>query len=83
MDPKRDDGISVHHEHHRMLPVWFFIGALLLIYGVIILWVGIREYNHPAHVILARAHASLWGGLILIAIGAFYTIRFWPRRRRR
>lgn len=74
--------IPVHHEHHKMLPVWFFIGALLLVYGVIILYTGITEYNHPAPVVLANYHAPIWGGILLIVLGGFYTIRFWPRRRK-
>jgi hypothetical protein len=47
---------------------------------VIILWVGLRDYHHPAHVVLSNTHASVWGGLVLILIGGFYTARFWPRR---
>ena len=45
--------IPVHHKHRQMLPVWFFIGALLLIYGVIILYVGVNEYTQPTPVVLA------------------------------
>ena len=74
--------IPVHHHHREMLPVWFFIGVLLLVYGIIILWIGIREYHHPPHVVLANLHASLWGGCLLVLIGGFYTLRYWPYRRR-
>ena len=63
-----------------MLPVWFFIGVLLLIYGVIILYVGIAEYRHPAPVVLASYHASLWGGILLVILGGGYTFKFWPRK---
>lgn len=73
--------IPVHHEHHEMLPVWFFIGALLLVYGIIILGVGLCELSHPAPVVLGRFHAGIWGGILLILLGGFYTIRYWPRRR--
>jgi hypothetical protein len=73
----------VHHHHHReMLPVWFFIGVLLLIYGVIILVVGIREYGHPAPVVLSRYHASVWAGVVLTLLGGLYTFKFWPRSHR-
>ena len=80
MDKVKD--IPVHHQHREMLAVWFFIGVLLLVYGVIILWVGIREYHHPPHVVLAETHPSLWGGCLLVLIGSFYTVRFRPRPRR-
>jgi hypothetical protein len=78
-----DTDLQVHHEHHEMLPVWFFIGVLLLAYGVIILYVGIRDYSSLGTVVLAKYHASLWGGMVLILLGGGYTIRFWPRRRRK
>ena len=68
--------IPVHHRHHEMLPVWFFIGVLLLLYGVIILFVSLREYAHPTHVVLASYHAGVWGGIVLTALGSFYTIKF-------
>jgi len=71
--------IPVHHRHHRMLPVWFFIGILLLAYGVIIFYVGLTEYSHPAPVVLAKYHASFWAGIVLLLLGGFYTFRFWPR----
>ena len=82
MDEDRQQ-TSVHHDHHKMLPVWFFIGVLLLIYGIIILFVGLSEYGHPAPVVLANYHASVWGGVLLLILGAFYTFRFRPRWRRR
>ncbi|HZQ42303.1 MAG TPA: hypothetical protein VFA99_03585 [Acidobacteriaceae bacterium] len=71
------------HHHHQMLSVWLFIGALLLIYGLIILTVSILNYSHPAPVVLANEHLNLWAGVLLTIIGAFYTIRFWPRKRGR
>ena len=75
--------IPVHREHHEMLPVWFFIGVLLLVYGVIILFVGLRGLSHPAPVVLASYRAGLWIGGLLLVLGGFYTLRFWPRRRHR
>ena len=69
-------------ERRQMLPVWFFIGLLLTAYGVIILITALSEWSHPPAVVLARYHPGIWGGVILLAIGGFYTIRFRPRRRR-
>ena len=73
--------LHVHREHHEMLPVWFFIGILLLFYGLVILVTGIREYNHPPAVILTRYHASIWGGFLLTVIGTLFSVRFHPRRK--
>ena len=65
----------------HMLPVWFFIGILLAIYGVIILITALSELSHPPAVVLVRYHAGIWGGVILILVGGFYTVHFWPKDR--
>lgn len=62
-----------------MLPVWFFIGLLLLAYGIIILVTAAREWSHPPAVVLAWLHPGVWGGIVLILIGGFYVLRFRPR----
>jgi uncharacterized membrane protein len=72
--------LKVHREHQEMLPVWFFIGVLLLFYGIVILIVGIMEIHHPPPVVLAEYHASFWGGVLLIVIGGIFTLRFSPSR---
>lgn len=73
--------IPVQHRHHRMLPVWFFIGVLLLVYGVIILVTSLNYLHRPNNVVLANYHAGIWGGVVLILLGGVYTLKFWPRRR--
>lgn len=69
-------------KEHHMLPVWFFIGVLLTVYGIIILATSILHFSRPAAVEFARYHAGIWGGILLILIGGFYTFRFWPRGNR-
>jgi hypothetical protein len=63
-----------------MVSIWFFIGALLLIYGVLILGAGLYELAAPPEhpVVLANLHAGIWWGILLIALGALYTIKFKP-----
>ena len=68
---------------HRegMVSIWFFIGALLLIYGVLILGAGLYElFSPPEHpvVVHAELHAAIWWGALLLIMGAIYTIRFLP-----
>lgn len=67
-------------EHKRFLSIWFFIGVLLLVYGILILGAGVYElFSPPARtVVLANLHAAVWWGALLIAVGAFYTIKFRP-----
>ena len=69
---------------HRpgMISIWFFIGALLLVYGVLIFGAGVYELiSPPEHpVVLADLHAGVWWGALLIILGAIYTIKFSPRK---
>ncbi len=66
---------------HRqgMVSIWFFIGALLLVYGLLITGAGIYELGHPnPHVVLGELHAGIWWGALLLALGLFYSIKFRP-----
>jgi hypothetical protein len=69
---------------HRpgMLSIWFFIGLLLLAYGILILGAGIYEYiSPPEHpLVLAELHAGIWWGGLLIVMGLLYTVKFRPGR---
>ena len=70
------------HEHKSMIPIWFFIGLLLLIYGVLILGEGLYELSAPGstHVVRADVHAGIWWGALLLGAGLFYTLRYLPKR---
>ena len=63
------------------MSIWFFAGVMLLAYGVVILAAGVWELGHPlAHPpTLARLHAPIWWGAVLVIAGAVYTAKFWPR----
>jgi len=67
---------------HRpgMISIWFFIGVLLLIYGVLILGAGIWELGHPPErqIVLGELHAGVWWGALLLVLGGVYTARFRP-----
>ncbi len=62
------------------ISIWFFIGVLLTIYGVMILAYGIWEVTigQVANVVLANLHAPIWWGAIMLALGLFYSLRFRP-----
>ncbi len=62
----------------RMVPVWFFIGVLLLIYGLIIFAIGIYALSYPPETVLGKYHPALWWGILLTVIGAAYTYGYWP-----
>jgi hypothetical protein len=65
-----------------MLSIWFFIGILLLAYGILILGAGIYDLSNPSEhpVVLAELHAGIWWGALLTVIGVIYTLKFRPGR---
>lgn len=69
---------------HRpgMLSIWFFIGVLLLVYGVLILGAGLYGLSSPPKVVLANLHAGIWWGVLVVVLGGFYAWHFAPRRQK-
>lgn len=65
------------------IPIWFFIGALLALYGVLVLGAGIAGLFDPPRTALAHLHAGIWWGALLAAVGGFYLWAFRPGRRAR
>lgn len=69
---------------HRpgMLSIWFFIGVLLLAYGILICGAGLYELSSPPEhpVVHAELHAGIWWGALLLVLGGIYTFRFRPSK---
>lgn len=62
------------------ISIWFFIGALLAAYGVLILGVGLYETSAPdPNVVLSGLHMQIWFGLGMLALGLTYLKKFWPK----
>ena len=70
----------MHNEHQ--IPIWFFIGLLLTVYGVLILGCGIYNVIYPPEnpMKLANLHVDIWWGILLLVIGAIYTIKYRPSK---
>ncbi len=68
--------------HGSGISIWFFIGVLLAIYGFLICGYGIYEVVSGIHaqVALWQLHAPVWWGGLMLALGAFYCLRFKPTR---
>jgi hypothetical protein len=65
----------------HQVPIWFFIGVTLLIYGLIILGTGLYGLVDPsveAGIALNWLHASIWWGVFMAVGGVFYVVRFLP-----
>ncbi|MDE3213084.1 MAG: hypothetical protein KGM98_07600 [Bacteroidota bacterium] len=68
------------HEEHG-LSIWFFVGGMLTIYGIIILIANIPAFSsatsHP-QVVLEKLHSGLWWGILLVLLGVLFLIIHWP-----
>lgn len=67
-------------EKHHIIQVWFFVGLLLLVYGVMIFVSGLTEWSNPPDTVLANLHAPVWWGALLMVLGAVYCVVFRPGR---
>ena len=67
------------------ISIWFFVGALLTAYGVLITATGVYELFSPPPnpPVLFDLHASIWWGVVLLVIGLIYFIRFFPEKLKR
>ena len=66
-------------EKHEIIPVWFFVGVLFLVYGVLIFASGLAEWSHLPNTVLAEKHAPVWWGGLMIVLGILYCGKFRPR----
>lgn len=66
--------------HHKEIPIWFFIGSLLAVYGLLILGYGLFALGEAASTttVLANLHADIWWGALLLIIGVIYCVKFKP-----
>jgi hypothetical protein len=64
-----------------MYSIWYFIGLLILVYGVLILGAGIMDLLSPPAqpLVLAQLHMGIWWGALMIILGGVYARMF--RRR--
>jgi len=71
-------------EHEKQIPIWFFIGALLAFYGLLITGAGIYGWINPPPpekmVKLWNLHADVWWGALLVIFGLVYVVKFWPSK---
>jgi hypothetical protein len=54
------------------LPIWFFVGLILLIYGLIIVASGFLSAPRPT--VLAHTRPALWWGAVTTAAGVLFLI---------
>lgn len=67
--------------HGSRIPIWFFIGLLLAVYGGMIFGYGCYEAvtaSYPAGVQLTNLHTPIWWGAVLLLLGVVYLVKFRP-----
>ncbi len=69
-------------DRSHFISIWFFIGILLFIYGILIFGTGLYElFVPPEHeVVMAHLRPAIWWGGLLLVLGAFYCYHFAPGR---
>jgi len=65
-------------EKHHIVQVWFFVGCLLLFYGLLIVASGLAEWSHPPETVLAELHAPVWWGSLMVGLGVVFCFGFRP-----
>jgi hypothetical protein len=64
-----------------MKSIWYFVGLLLTIIGILITVSGIFTLLNPPSEpkLLSHLHPDLWWGLLMTAFGLFFAL--WNRRK--
>lgn len=66
------------------ISIWFFIGSLLFLYGIVITAANIYQAYYPSfgrHTVLENLHFGVWWGILLLIIGVIYVVGFWPWKK--
>jgi hypothetical protein len=72
-------------EKKKPIAIWYFIGLLLTVYGVLVL--GVSLYDVIAGIqrqtVLAEVHIGIWWGILLLVVGLTYVYFFSPSRQKK
>ena len=62
------------------MSIWFFVGVLSLVYGVVLLGYGGWAWGtgNEAPTVLNNLHPTFWWGVVMTLFGGFFTIKFRP-----
>ena len=72
-------------KQQKPISIWYFIGLLLTVYGVLILGAGLYDLvaGIKRATVHAELHAGVWWGALLLVLGLVYAYIFSPGRQRR
>lgn len=65
-----------------MKPIWYFVGLILVITGVIVVVSGVYSLINPPEVktVLSETHPELWWGGLMVIVGGIY---LWKNKNKR
>ena len=69
-------------ERQQVIPVWFFVGVIMFLYGILICITGISEFSDPPKTVLANLHTPIWWGAVLAVFGGLFVSLFRPKKKR-
>ena len=58
-------------ENRRMMPTWFFVGAMVVVYFFLIFAACLYEFFHAPSIVLAIVHPAIWWGAATPVSGSF------------
>ncbi|HNS72560.1 MAG TPA: hypothetical protein PKI81_04075 [bacterium] len=68
---------------NKMYSIWFFVGVMLTVLGLIIVSMGIYYIFAPeTQTRLASLNPSLWWGAIMLVAGLLFLIPSWIEHRK-
>lgn len=72
-------------EQKEPISIWFFVGTILTVYGVLIMGAGIYDLvaGIERQTVLANLHAGIWWGALLLVLGLAWIYSSAPSGRKR
>jgi uncharacterized membrane protein len=72
-------------DEKNIISIWFIIGCLLSLFGIIIFTANVVDYVAPwsgTVTVMHELRAGIWWGMLLIVIGLVYVIGFNPWKKK-
>jgi hypothetical protein len=70
-------GEKVMNTEKGMRSIWYFVGLIMLIIGIIVFVAGIYDLTNPAtkNIKLTNLYTNIWWGAIITIVGGIYTVK--------